>query len=137
MRAKDPQQLTSAKEICEQYHIPFDPTSRVLQIMTQYELLHAEQGPKGGYKILRDLNTVSMLDLSDMIIGPIAIANCFLGDHSSCEINHSCHIISPMLKINEGIKDLFARMTIAELLSAKHSEEQHIRDKKTLEESKV
>ena len=43
MSAKSPGQLTSAKEVCDIYSTPFDPTSRVLQIMTQHEVLHAEQ----------------------------------------------------------------------------------------------
>ena len=96
MSAKSPGQLTSAKEICDIYHTPFDPTSRVLQIMTQHEILHAEQGAKGGYQIVKDLGKFSMKNLSDMIIGPIEIANCFHGDYSECNLSSNCHIIAPM-----------------------------------------
>ena len=41
MSTKSPGQLTSAKEICDIYHTPFDPTSRVLQIMAQHEIVRA------------------------------------------------------------------------------------------------
>src|SRR3990167_886200 len=82
MSSKSPGQLTSAKEICDVYRTPFDPTSRVLQIMAQNEVLHAEQGARGGYQIVRDLSKLTMKELSDMITGPIEIANCFHGDYS-------------------------------------------------------
>lgn len=43
-------ELTTAKEICDTYNIPFDPTSRVLQIMTQKKILQAAHGVNGGYR---------------------------------------------------------------------------------------
>ena len=135
MSTKTDEKLTSAKEICDIYGIPFDPTSRVLQIMAQHDILHAEQGPKGGYRIAMDLHEISMLKLSNMIIGPIEIANCFHGDYSNCEINHSCHIIAPMLNINERIQKMFAGMNIADLLCTKHAGEKSIREKQTAEEA--
>lgn len=47
MSHKKPGQLTSAKEICDIYRTPFDPTSRVLQILSQNGILQAEQGARG------------------------------------------------------------------------------------------
>ena len=130
MSLKNPGQLTSAKEICDIYNTPFDPTSRVLQIMTQQEILHAEQGPKGGYQIVRDLSKVAFKELSDMIIGPIEIASCFHGDDSHCEINHTCHIIAPMLNLNAMINKLFNTIMVSDLIQLKHHDEKGIREKK-------
>jgi len=130
MSQKNPGQLTSAKEICDTYNSPFDPTSRVLQIMTQNEILQAEQGSNGGYQIIKDLGKFSLKELSDMITGPIEIASCFHGDESCCEITHSCEIIAPMLNLNENINQLFSKIMIADLLESKHQDEKRIRDKK-------
>lgn len=129
MSAKHPGQLTSAKEICGLYHAPFDPTSRVLQIMTQHGVLNAEQGAKGGYQIIRDLSKFSMRELSDMIIGPIEIANCFHGNYSDCDITPTCHIIAPMLNLNEKINKLFSQIMVSDLIEAKHQGERNIREK--------
>lgn len=135
MSAKNPGQLTSAKEICAIYNTPFDPTSRVLQIMAQHGVLQAEQGAKGGYQIIRDLSKFTLGELSDMIIGPIEIANCFHGNYSSCEINHTCHIIAPMLNLNENIKKLFNGIVITDLISSKHHGAKSIRDKEVSKEA--
>ena len=130
MSYKNPGQLTSAKEICDIYNAPFDPTSRVLQIMAQHGILQAEQGAKGGYQIVKDLSKVTLKELSDMIIGPIEIANCFHGDYSHCEITTTCRIISPMLNLNENINKLFGTINVGELIESKNSGEKSIRDKK-------
>jgi len=134
MSAKSPGRLTSAKEVCDIYHTPFDPTSRVLQIMTQHKVLHAEQGAKGGYQIIRDLSGFSLKELSDMIIGPIEIANCFHGDYSECSISSTCHIIAPMLNLNENIKSLFGTIMVADLIESKHQAEKAIREKECIQE---
>lgn len=130
MSTKTPGQLSSAKEICDLYSIPFDPTSRVLQIMTQKNVLQAEQGAKGGYRIIKDLSKLTLKDLSDMLIGPIEIANCFHSDYSHCDISHTCHIISPMLTLNEQLNKLFGTLNISDLINSRHSSEKTIRDKK-------
>lgn len=131
MTSKKPDELTSAKEICEAYHTPFDPTSRVLQIMTQQNILQAEQGARGGYKIIKDLSQVSMLELTDMIIGPIKIANCFHTIINPCEVSGSCEIIAPMLNLNESIRESFKTIQVSSLLKSKHQSEHSIRARLT------
>ena len=130
MCSKNPGQLTSAKEICDIYQTPFDPTSRVLQIMVQHNILKAEQGVKGGYQITKDLSKIPMRELSDMIVGPIEIANCFHGNYSHCEITHTCHIIAPMLNLNEHINKLFSTIMVSDLIQSKHTGERDIKEKK-------
>ena len=109
MSRKAPGQLTSAKEICDTYHTPFDPTSRVLQIMTQHGILRAAQGVHGGYQITRDLSRVSLGDLTAIITGPITIATCIHGDAAECHcgLTDSCTVIKSMARLNQQIKDLF------------------------------
>ncbi len=135
MSHKAPGQITSAKEICDLYNIPFDPTSRVLQIMAQHGIAQAEQGAKGGYQVIKDLSKVSMRELSDMIIGPIEITNCFHGDYSNCGITATCHIIAPMLNLNEKLNKLFAEIMVTDLIESKHHGEKGIRQKMIVKEA--
>ena len=135
MSAKSPGQLTSAKEICDIYHTPFDPSSRVLQIMAQKGVLRAEQGAHGGYQILKDLSKVTLYDLTSMIEGPIQIVNCFHGNYSHCEMTASCNVISPMLNLNEKIAELFSTMKVLDLIQSKNQGEKQIRTKPFSKES--
>lgn len=123
MSSKDSKQLTSAKEICDAYLTPFDPTSRVLQIMTQHGVLHAEQGAKGGYQIVRDLARLSARELSDMIIGPIEITACLHDNLSDCKLSPKCRIINSMASLNDRIRDLFDTISVAYLIDLNQLEE--------------
>jgi Rrf2 family nitric oxide-sensitive transcriptional repressor len=129
MSSKAPGQLTSAKEICDIYRVPFDPTSRVLQIMAQHEIVRAEQGAHGGYQILKDLSKLSLHDLTQMIEGPIQIVNCFHGNYAHCDIISSCNVISPMLNLNEKIAALFQTINVQDLIKSRNQGEKNIRNK--------
>ncbi|MFA5060172.1 MAG: Rrf2 family transcriptional regulator [Candidatus Omnitrophota bacterium] len=122
-------QLVSAKEICEAYKTPFDPTSRVLQIMAQNGILKAEHGAYGGYQIIKNLSKVTFSQLSEMIVGPIQIANCFHGNYAHCDLASCCNIIGPMLNLNERMSKLFRMITIEELIGAKHQNAQTVKAK--------
>ena len=129
MSSKSPGQLTSAKEICDIYHTPFDPTSRVLQIMAQNEIVRAEQGAHGGYQILKDLSKITLYDLTQIIEGPLQIVNCFHGHYPHCAMTSSCNVISPMLNLNERLAELFKTINVRELVSSRNQGEKQIRSK--------
>ncbi len=129
MSAKAPGQLTSAKEICDIYHSPFDPTSRVLQVLAQHEIVRAEQGAYGGYQILKDLSKITLYDLTEIIEGPLQIVNCFHGNYSHCDITSSCNVISPMLNLNERIAAFFKTINVKELIQSRNQGEKQIRNK--------
>jgi Rrf2 family protein len=130
MSTKAPGQLTSAKEICDTYHTPFDPTSRVLQIMAQHEIVQASQGAYGGYKILKNLSKITLYELTQIIEGPLQIVNCFHGNYSHCDMTASCNVISPMLNLNERISELFKDISVRDLIASSNQGEKQIRSKR-------
>ena len=106
----------STKEICEKTGSPFDATARVMQIMTQHGLLKSEQGVKGGYTLVEDLQKISLLQLMEMILGPVEVAKC-IGDTTGCELFGRCNIQNPVHKINIRLKSFYADLAISEVLT--------------------
>jgi Rrf2 family nitric oxide-sensitive transcriptional repressor len=126
MRSKTPGALTSAKEVSSLYGCPFEVTARVMQTLVQKGLLLSEQGAHGGYMIAKDLSRVSFYDLSQMILGPIAVAKCMQHDtgaspaeHDGCEIRATCNIVSPVHTLNRRLVEFYRGVTVAELLEAR------------------
>lgn len=124
-----PKDLVSAKEICDLYKTPFDTTSRVLQIMAQNGIVKAEHGAYGGYQISRDLDKVTLLELIEMILGPMKITNCFSKNYAACELVGGCNIIAPMLNLNDKMIDLFKTITVQELVQARHQGDRAIKER--------
>ncbi len=124
-----PDRLVSAKEICDTYLTPFDTTSRVLQIMVQHNIVKAEHGAYGGYKITKDLSTITFSELVEMIVGPMHIADCFQGGYSQCDITAKCNVIAPMLNLNDRMAELFQTISVSELLQSRHQGDRTIRSR--------
>ncbi|MFP4473429.1 MAG: RrF2 family transcriptional regulator [Candidatus Omnitrophota bacterium] len=111
-------QLTSAKDICASYGIPFDPTARTLQLLAQDGILRAAQGARGGYRLNCDLDKVSLKDLSDILIGPVKMADCLGDDEFRCSCIEQCIVISPLIVLNDRIDHFLKDISIKSLITA-------------------
>lgn len=116
MSGKTPGQLTSAKEICDTFATPFDPTSRVLQLMAQKGILRAAQGAHGGYQIISDLSLVTMGELSEAVAGPIRIADCVDKSARACELGRTCNVKGAMASLNKKVNEVFSEIHVRDLL---------------------
>ncbi len=124
MKAKSPGELSTAKEISQQFHIPFDATARVMQILAQKNILKSEQGVNGGYQIVKDLNKISLGELMEFILGPIFLAKCLHKEdllESPCEVIEHCSIMSPMSTLNRKLNEFYEGIKVGELLDPKSS----------------
>ncbi|PWU19456.1 MAG: Rrf2 family transcriptional regulator [Bdellovibrio sp.] len=127
MSHKRPGELTTAKEVADSYHAPFDATARVLQMMAHHGLLKVEHGALGGYVLTKDLNGVSLQDLIEIIQGPVKIAKC-MHQNETCEIQSNCNIMGPVGALNIKLQEFYRSLTLAELLhqgSDKHGPDKH------------
>lgn len=115
MAAKRQGELTSAKEVVDLTGCPFDATARVMQQMVRKGILRSEQGAHGGYILVRDLSKISLFDLSEMILGKIAVAKCLHGQES-CELVGTCNIMSPVTNLNRKLSEFYQNLSVGELL---------------------
>ena len=117
MSQKIPGELTTAKEVSDNFHTPFDATARVMQVMAQKGWLRSEQGAFGGYQITKDFSKVSMHELIEIIEGPTAVVRCLHRDkESACEIQTTCNIASPITKLNHKLNEFYQSLSLKDLL---------------------
>jgi len=115
MQKKPVNELSTAKEICARFKMPFDPTSRALQIMTQNGILQAAQGAYGGYRLVGDLDQVSMYELSRMVIGSVAVTDCTSED-CECERESACILKDEMARLNGKLVKMFKEIKVSEMV---------------------
>lgn len=106
---------SSAKEIAESYRIPLPLLSKVLQSLARSGFLNSVQGTNGGYRIARDPQRITVLEVVRSIDGPIILTSCFTSDHE-CDQSSSCTVREPLRRVHESILRLLDSISIADLV---------------------
>lgn len=107
-------QSASAKEIADTHGIPLPLLSKVLQKLAKNGFLVSEQGTNGGYRLAKNAASISALDVIKSIDGPIFLTACFT-QHGSCDQSDRCSVREPLRKVHDGIQNLLASITIADI----------------------
>lgn len=114
MSQKIPGELTTAKEVADAYHTPFDASARVMQQLAQKGFLKSEQGAFGGYQIIQDLGKLTLYDLMEVVSGPIGVVKCT--NKEDCDIQSTCNIVSPIQILNQKMAAFYKGISLKELL---------------------
>lgn len=105
--------IISAREISEHYHIPYPLLAKIMQELARKKIVKPIQGPRGGYLLKADLTHMSLRDFFETMEGPLGMMDCYYD--SSCEIAEKCNIRLPIQRINESVRNMLGKMTVYEV----------------------
>ena len=110
--------VVNTKEIAEENNIPVELLAKVLQALAKQEIIESHNGPKGGYILAVNRETLPLPRSWKPSKDPLGIADCYHeNDHSPCEQLEHCNIRTPLLKVQESIYQLLSSMTIEDMMS--------------------
>ena len=110
-------QIITAKEICDKFSTPFDTTSKVLQSLNQEGLISSKQGARGGYCLEKTLQTISFLELAQIIEPRLPTIDC-IQEGKQCEQASTCNIITPMQQLNDHLNGFLNSLTLEQLFAS-------------------
>ncbi len=109
--------VVTAKEIAEEYGIPYDLLAKVLQRLTKAGLVSSHQGVRGGYTLARRPEEIPVSLIIHAIEGTApVIAQCLADGPESCGVFTTCTIKSPLTKVQANIERAFSSMTLSEIV---------------------
>lgn len=106
---------SSAKDIAEAYGLPQEALAKILQRLVKSGLLVSQHGTNGGYTLARSAEKISALEVIKAIDGPLFITACssHLGE---CDQSSKCNVKEPLRKVNDGIRELLSKITVADMM---------------------
>ncbi len=107
----------SAKEISRENKVPYDLLSKILQRLKNEKILTSVKGIKGGYRLSRPPEKISLSAIFNAIEGTNYILDCGMHENpGSCTIYDSCIISDPMQKVQKSIINYFNTTKLSEIV---------------------
>jgi len=103
----------STHDIAKVFDISEAHLSKVFQRLARSGLVTTLRGPKGGVKLAKPANKVTLLDIYEAIDGPLGGDGCLLGS-KACDFS-SCIMGELLTSVNAQVRDYFEQTTLARL----------------------
>ena len=91
-----------------------DNTSKVLQRLGKMDYVKPVRGPKGGFVLGKPSKKINMLEIYELIDGPIAVEQCLLGTYI-CG-GDKCILGNLLYDINIKVKKYLDKTKISDLI---------------------
>jgi Rrf2 family protein len=109
-------QPVKVKDICGEYGIPFDTTSRVIQLMSGQNIIKTFQGANGGHLLIEDLQNVNFLELCELVEQKKFFTQC---EDRPCHLIDDCNIKTPFTNLNIFLSNILKQLSIKDLFNGK------------------
>jgi Rrf2 family protein len=106
--------LRQARQISTEMHIPYKTLTLILAGLVTEGLLVAAHGPKGGYRLARPPNEISLLNIIEAAEGPATFDHCVLRD-GPCDWEETCPVHDTWARTQEALIRELASTSLAEV----------------------
>ena len=103
-------EIANNQEISEKY------ISRLIIELRKAGLVKSVRGMNGGYTLARKPEDINILDVLEIMEGPIAIVDCAISSVKVCRRKPQCPTQRMWAEINQRIRNAFAAYTLKDLV---------------------
>jgi len=109
-------QYVLARSISEHDSVPSNYLSKVMRTLVRAGILGSARGPSGGFRLVRPLETVTLLEVRELFEGPWNDRACVLGlgrcdGDAPCAAHHNWQPVASMIEnylANTSVADIVA-----------------------------
>lgn len=91
--------------------------SRLIIELRQAGMVESVRGAKGGYHLAKDPKEITLLEIIEVMEGPVGIVNCVYKDNKKfCDRIETCGPREVLTIVNEKIRQVLAESTLQDML---------------------
>lgn len=115
LAAQKPEEVCNRKAIATAMDIPDQFLGKIAQQLAHAGLIEVVQGSKGGLRLVKAPDKISLLDVVEAVIGEIFLNDCILRQ-DSCDRSNTCAAHSVWEKARNQLRTTLSEATFARLL---------------------
>ena len=113
--------LVSARDVAGRFGLPLPLLMNILNELTRRGLVSSTRGAKGGYRLAREPNAITLAQVIRAMEGPVRLTAC-CSDHAGiaeddCTLEPLCPVKLPVRKVHDSLEQFLGRVTLAYLAS--------------------
>ena len=85
--------------------------------MGKAKIVNSPKGSKGGFSLAKELQQITLLDVMEVVQGPLVIRPCILDD-DTCQMRPSCLVSAQLRKLQMSLRESMQNLTLAEISRA-------------------
>jgi Rrf2 family nitric oxide-sensitive transcriptional repressor len=116
--AADSSKLISTKNLASTLHASEAHLSKVLQRLEKSGIVESTRGPKGGFRLRKSGDEITLLDVYEAIDGKLSSGNCLLGERIC---NGNCIMGKLLCDLKRQVKDYLVQTKLITLTSVYRS----------------
>ena len=105
------------RDIAQSQQISDKYISRLVITLRKAGLIRSVRGVNGGFHLDRKPEDITLLEVVEVMEGPLSIVDC-VAEPKKCSHFENCAPRDIWCKLNEDIRDLMRRTTLADILAA-------------------
>ena len=116
--ARDPGDVVRRQEIVSEMRIPGAFLGKIAQQLARSGFIEIVQGPKGGYRLLKTPEEITLLDVVEAVDGTLFLNDCVIRPES-CFRNSECAVYLVWKKARDQLRETLREASFAKLLKHK------------------
>lgn len=114
-------QSVSLKEIAENQGLSLSYLEQLFSILKKERLVVSQRGAKGGYKLAKQPEKISIGDIIRAVEGPIEFSECVGGaEDYECIKSSMCVTKDIWQEVNDSVNSVIDNITLQDLLDKNH-----------------
>jgi len=111
--AAQPERLQTSQELAAGTHLAAPTVAKLLKLLCKAGLVDSSRGSRGGYRLARSPEKITVADIVSALEGPIALTECAV--HRGCGIESHCGVRSNWRVINDAIRSALEAVSLAQM----------------------
>lgn len=108
--------VRSVRDLAQETGIPQPTVGKILKLLARAGVVESTRGARGGYKLARRAEDLTVADVIAALEGPIGVTECGQSDSEhECELSERCGVRGNWQRINVAIAQALQQITLAEM----------------------
>ncbi len=107
--------VRTTPQLAQATGVPEPTVAKVLKALAGAGLVASQRGARGGYRLRRDLASISVADVIAAIDGPIALTACVDGSAQDCSVSWRCPLHGRWNSANAAVHAALSAICLTEM----------------------